>query len=59
MQKHLEFVISSEFLVVHLQQIVPLNEVHCFWPYFHFVPKYRPSLASCEPRTVSALDSAY
>ena len=29
MQKHLEFVISSEFLVVPLQQTVPLNKVHC------------------------------
>ena len=30
MQKHLEFVSNSKFLVVHLQQIVPLNKVHCF-----------------------------
>ena len=30
MQKHLEFVIISEFLVVRLQRIVPLNKVHCF-----------------------------
>ena len=48
MQKHLEFVISSEFLVV----IVPLNKVNCFLLYFHFVRKYLPWLASCEPRTV-------
>ena len=44
MQKHLEFVISSKILVVRLQQIVPLNKVHCFWPSFYFVQKYRPSL---------------
>ena len=50
MQKHLKFVNSSEFL--HLQRIVPLNKVLCFRPYFHFVRKYRPLLASCEPRTV-------
>ena len=30
MQKHLEFVISSEFLVVRLQRIVPLNKAHFF-----------------------------
>ena len=44
--------ISSEFLAVGLQQNVPLNKVHCFWHYFHFVRKYLPSLASCEPCTV-------
>ena len=52
MQEHLEFVSSSEFLVVRLQRIVPLNKVHCFLLYFQFVRKYRPSLASCEHRTV-------
>ena len=52
MQKHLAFVISSKFLVVRLQQIVPQNKVHCFWPYFHLVGKYQPWLACCEPRTV-------
>ena len=30
MQKRLEFVISRDFLVDRLQQIVPLNKVHCF-----------------------------
>ena len=28
MQKHLEFVISSQYLAVRLQRIVPLNNVH-------------------------------
>ena len=32
MQKHLKFVISSEFLVVRLEGIVPLNKVHFFDP---------------------------
>ena len=44
--------ISREFLVVCLQWIVPPNMVHCLRPYFHFVRKYQPSLASCEPRIV-------
>ena len=39
-------------IIVRLQRIVPLNKVHCFWPYFHFVQKYQPSLASCEPCAV-------
>ena len=52
MQKHLQIVISSDFLVVRLQRSVPLNKVNCFLPYFHFVPKYQPSQASCEPHTV-------
>ena len=50
MQKRLEFVISSKFLVVHLQQIVPLNKVYCFWPYFHFVRNTK-----LWPRTVLCL----
>ena len=35
MHEHLEFVISSKFLVVCLQRIDPLIKVHCFLPYFH------------------------
>ena len=30
MQKHLKFILSSEFLIDRLQRIVPLNKVHCF-----------------------------
>ena len=48
MQKDLEFVISSVFLVVRLQRIVPLNKVPCFITLW----KYQPSLASYEPLTV-------
>ena len=51
MQKHLKIYISNKFLVVRLQRIVPLNKER-FWPYFHFVQKYRPLLACCEPCTV-------
>ena len=43
MQKHLEFVISSEFLVVRLQRIVPLNKVHCFDPTFILSGKTDPT----------------
>ena len=39
MQKHLKFVISSEFLVAPLQRIVPLNKVHRFWPYGNTNPR--------------------
>ena len=55
MQKHLEFVISSEFLVVRLQQIVPLNKVQCFWPYGNT----NPSEQVLNPVLCCALDSAY
>ena len=42
MQKHLKFVISNKYLVVHLQRIVPLNKVHCFDPTFIFSGNTNP-----------------
>ena len=36
MQKYLDFVISSKFLVIPHQQVVPLNKVHCSDPTFIF-----------------------
>ena len=43
MQKHLKFFISSDFLVVRLKRIVPLNKVHAvvvflFWHFIVFDP---------------------
>ena len=42
--RYAKFVISSEFLVVPLQRIVPKNKVHCFFTPLSFCP---PSLARC------------
>ena len=56
MQKSLEFVTTCEFLVLRLH-LPPMKVPHyiVFDPTFIFARKYRPLLASCEPRIMLCL----